>query len=67
VLRAWREARAMGLVTAALSGASGGDLASLVDHLVLAPSETTARVQEVHILVGHLLCGALERELGLLR
>ena len=65
ILRALRQAKAMGLVTAALSGRGGGDLAPLADHLVVVPSTTTARIQEAHILLGHLLCGALEAKLGL--
>jgi D-sedoheptulose 7-phosphate isomerase len=66
VLAALRQARTQGLVTAALSGKGGGDLAGLADHLLVVPSETTARIQEMHILLGQMLCGALEIELGLL-
>jgi D-sedoheptulose 7-phosphate isomerase len=65
VLAALRRARTQGLVTAALSGKDGGDLAGLTDHLLVVPSETTARIQEMHILLGQMLCGALETELGL--
>lgn len=65
VLAALRRARTQGLVTAALSGKDGGDLAGLTDHLLVVPSETTARIQEMHILLGQMLCGALEAELGL--
>ncbi len=60
-----RQARALGLVTAALSGRDGGNLPGLVDHLLVVPSATTARIQEMHIMLGHLLCEALEIELGL--
>ncbi|HET7849923.1 MAG TPA: D-sedoheptulose 7-phosphate isomerase [Pseudolabrys sp.] len=66
VLSALRQAKSMGLVTAALSGKGGGDLAGLADHLLVVPSDTTARIQEMHIALGHMLCGALEIELGLL-
>lgn len=65
VLAALREARAQGLVTAALSGKGGGGLARLADHLLVVPSDTTARIQEMHITLGQMLCGALEIELGL--
>ena len=65
VLKALRQARAMGLVTAALSGCGGGDLAGLADHLLVVPSDTVARIQEMHITLGQMLCGALEIELGL--
>jgi len=63
VIEALRTARGMGLKTAALTGHDGGELAELADVLVAVPSEVTARIQEVHLLVGHLLCGVLEREL----
>ncbi len=46
-------------------GGSGGDLPGLADPLILAPSTTTARIQEMHITIGQILCGALERRLGL--
>jgi D-sedoheptulose 7-phosphate isomerase len=58
-------ARAGGLVAAALSGGSGGELPALADPLLIVPSSVTARIQEMHILLGHMLCGALERRLGL--
>lgn len=53
------------IVPAALGGGDGGDLVGLADPLILIPSTTTARVQEMHIAVGQMLCGALEIELGL--
>ena len=65
VLAALRQAKAMRLVTAALGGKGGGDMAGLADHLLLVPSDTIARIQEMHIALGQMLCGALEIELGL--
>jgi D-sedoheptulose 7-phosphate isomerase len=65
VTAALKQARAMRLVTAALSGKGGGELAGLADHLLVVPSDTTARIQEMHITLGQMLCGALEIELGL--
>lgn len=61
VLAALRTARAMCLTTAALTGRDGGELPNVADHLLIAPSSTTARIQEMHIAIGHQLCGALER------
>jgi D-sedoheptulose 7-phosphate isomerase len=55
----------MKLVTAALGGKGGGELSGLADHLLVVPSDTTARIQEMHIALGQMLCGALEIELGL--
>lgn len=66
VIAALRQARAMGLVTAAFGGQGGGDMTSLADHLLAVPSTTTARIQEMHITLGQMLCGALEIELGLI-
>lgn len=60
-----RQAKAQSLVTAAFSGKGGGDLNGLADHLLVVPSGTTARIQEMHIALGQMLCGAVEIELGL--
>jgi D-sedoheptulose 7-phosphate isomerase len=64
ILAALRQARTMGLVTAAFGG-KGGDMAGLAEHLLVVPSDTTARIQEMHITLGQMLCGAIEIELGL--
>ena len=58
-------ARDGGLVAAALSVNDGGLLRGLADPLLVVPSRTTARIQEMHIMLGQMLCGALEIELGL--
>ena len=60
VLRALTAARAKGLGTILLSGASGGAAASLADVAVLVPSTETQHIQEAHIAVGHLLCALVE-------
>lgn len=65
IIAALKQAKAMGLVTAGLGGKGGGSLAPLCDHLLVVPSDTTARIQEMHITLGQMLCGALEIELGL--
>ena len=65
VLRALEKARAIGAIPAALSGGDGGALKGLADPLLIVPSATTARIQEMHIALGQMLCGALELELGL--
>ena len=65
IILALKQAKAMGLVTAALGGKGGGDMVGLADHLLVVPSDTTARIQEMHITLGQMLCGALEMELGL--
>lgn len=65
VIAALQQARAMKLVTAGLTGKDGGELKSLADHVLVVPSDTTARIQEMHISLGQMLCGAIEIELGL--
>jgi len=65
ILLALRQARSMGIVPAAFGGKGGGELVGLADPLLVVPSETTARIQEMHITLGQMLCGAIEIELGL--
>ena len=66
VIRALTAARDLGAVAAGLGGRDGGRMAGLADPLLVIPSDDTARIQEMHILLGHMLCGALEQELNLL-
>jgi D-sedoheptulose 7-phosphate isomerase len=56
-------AHRLGLFTIALTGASGGRLRNLVDALIAVPSEETPRIQECHILLGHILSEIVEQEL----
>lgn len=49
--------------TVGLSGKSGGILKSLVDLCLIVPSNSTSRIQEAHITIGHIICGIVEREL----
>lgn len=65
IIRGLKQAKAMGLVAAALGGKGGGDMVGIADPLLIVPSDTTARIQEMHITLGQMLCGALEMELGL--
>lgn len=65
VIEGLKVAKEKGLVTTALSGKDGGDLHYYTDLLLIVPSETTARIQEMHITLGQLLCGAIEKGLGL--
>ena len=66
ILRGLEAARDGGLTAAGLSGRDGGKMPGLADPLLIVPSSDTPRIQEMHILFGHMLCGALELELGLL-
>ena len=60
VIEGLRAARALGMLTVGLTGRGGGDVAGLVDHLVDVPHQDTARIQEVHGMVVHLLCQIVE-------
>ncbi|MBM3492565.1 MAG: SIS domain-containing protein [Alphaproteobacteria bacterium] len=66
VIAGLKQARAMGLGAAALSGGDGGLLPGLAEPLLLVPASSTARIQEMHITLGQMLCGALEIELGMI-
>lgn len=65
VLQALEEAQRLGIVTVGFTGKTGGKMAPLCDILLNVPSMTTARIQEMHITLGQMLCGALEIRLGL--
>jgi len=63
VVKAMTTARKMELHTVALTGASGGALKGKVDHCICAPSSDTPRIQECHILVGHIISELVESEM----
>ncbi len=63
VARGLIAAKSLGARTAALLGGDGGRIKELVDHPLIIPSKVTARVQEVHILLGHILCDYVEEQL----
>ncbi|MBL8638090.1 MAG: D-sedoheptulose 7-phosphate isomerase [Alphaproteobacteria bacterium] len=66
IIKAVETARSIGIKTVSLTGENGGPLAPLCDIAIKIPCATsTARIQEMHITLGHIFCGALERELGL--
>jgi len=63
VVNGLRRARERGLRTIGMTGESGGDLAKLCDVLLAVPLDTTARIQEIHLVTYHSICAALERRL----
>jgi len=63
VLKAVEVARNLGLITVAWTGKDGGKLVSLVDYPFVVPSNVTARIQECHITLGHVLCELVEEKL----
>jgi D-sedoheptulose 7-phosphate isomerase len=63
VLRAFQAAHRKSIITVGLTGASGGKLASLSDFIIRVPSSDTPRIQEAHILIGHIICELIENSL----
>ncbi len=63
VLRAIEVARRHKLISVALTGKNGGELRSLVDHFLCVSCDHTPRIQEVHVMVGHILCEIVEQQL----
>ena len=60
VLKGVEAARAIGMVTIGFTGGDGRPLATRVDHAFIVPSNVTARIQETHITLGHVICGLVE-------
>ena len=58
------QAKKMGIKTIGLLGKGGGDCKNILDIPIIVPSENTARIQEMHILIGHLICEIVEKKLG---
>lgn len=63
ILRAIERARQRGMVVVGMTGQSGGKMRDLCDVLLNVPSAETPRIQESHILIGHILCELVEREM----
>jgi D-sedoheptulose 7-phosphate isomerase len=63
ILRALATAREAGLLTLGLTGNRGGPMRELCDHLLEVPSPDTPKIQEGHLILGHILCGLVERAL----
>ena len=63
VVKAMATARKMELHTVALTGISGGGLTGKVDHCICVPSNQTPRIQEGHILLGHIISELVEAEM----
>jgi len=61
IMRAFEEARAKELICIGFTGNRGGMMQSLCDYLIEIPSSDTPKIQEGHLVVGHILCGLVER------
>ena len=63
VINAVKMANSLGVLSVGMSGAMGGKIKDLCQHNIIIPSSNTARVQEAHILVGHIFCQIIEEQL----
>ena len=59
VLRAFEICRGLGIISVGLAG-NGGKIQSMCDYLISVPSDSTPRIQEAHITIGHIICGLVE-------
>ncbi len=62
IIRAFEVAKEKGMVTVAFTGDSGGKMKALSDHLLNVPSGDTPRIQESHIMIGHIICQLVEEK-----
>ncbi len=60
IVKAFETARAKGIITVGLTGESGGDMKGLSDYLINVPSSVTPRIQEAHMMIGHIVCELVE-------
>lgn len=60
IVKAFETAKAKKIVTVGFTGDSGGKMATLSDHLINVPSKDTPRIQESHIMLGHIICELVE-------
>jgi D-sedoheptulose 7-phosphate isomerase len=63
VIRALNLARNIGATTIGLTGHGGGNMKGCVDICIMVPSDDTARIQEAHITIGHIICEIIEQDL----
>ncbi len=62
IMKAFEVAREKGITTVGFTGATGGELKTLSDYLLNVPSKNTPRIQESHILLGHIICELVEEK-----
>ncbi|MDD2567308.1 MAG: D-sedoheptulose 7-phosphate isomerase [Thiovulaceae bacterium] len=63
IVKAFESAKKKGIKTVALVGRDGGLMAKMADMAIIVPSDSTPRIQETHILIGHILCDIIEKEI----
>jgi D-sedoheptulose 7-phosphate isomerase len=63
ILRAFEEAKKIGMITIAFTGESGGEIKDMCDYIINVPSNDTPRIQESHIMIGHIICELVEERI----
>ncbi|MCK9455552.1 D-sedoheptulose 7-phosphate isomerase [Sulfurimonas sp.] len=63
IINAFEVAKQKGIKTIALVGKGGGEMAKIADIALVVPSDSTPRIQESHILIGHIICDIIEKEI----
>ena len=63
IMKAMEQAAEIGMINVVLTGESGGKLRNMCDYLINVPSSDTPRIQESHIMIGHIICELVETEL----
>jgi D-sedoheptulose 7-phosphate isomerase len=63
IVRAFKNAKALGITTIAFTGDLGGKMKDLADILINVPADKTPRIQEAHIMIGHIICEIVEESL----
>ena len=63
VVKAIQKAKELGMTTVGFTGKNGGAMRDICDIMICAPSDDTPRIQEAHILVGHIICQLIEQEM----
>ena len=63
VIRAIKVAKEIGMITVGMTGKTGGKMKDICHYLIRVPSTDTPRIQETHILIGHIICEIVEREI----
>ena len=63
IIKAFETAKNLGMITIAFTGESGGKLKEITDYLINVPSTDTPRIQESHIMIGHIICELVEEKI----
>ncbi|WP_321778889.1 D-sedoheptulose 7-phosphate isomerase [Sulfurimonas sp.] len=63
LINAFKVAKDKNIITVALTGRDGGEMAKMADYSIIIPSDSTPRIQESHILIGHIICDIIEKEI----